>query len=93
MGYPIVYGEKIINPGFCLHIGIWAIMNVQPVGPGLSTFGTPSFDPVITPTDTQPPEGANFLLEVLRWQRTMYMMHVKALEFNGKETTNCPQKR
>jgi acetylornithine deacetylase/succinyl-diaminopimelate desuccinylase-like protein len=76
-GYPIVYGEKIIDP--CLPtILVYGHYDVQPADP-LELWTSPPFEPVIKKTDVHP-EGAIFARGACDDKGQMYM-HVKALEF------------
>jgi len=79
-GYPIVYGEKIINPDLPT-ILVYGHYDVQPAGP-IDLWNSPPFDPVIKPTDIHP-EGAIFARGACDDKGQMYM-HVKALEFMVK---------
>jgi acetylornithine deacetylase/succinyl-diaminopimelate desuccinylase-like protein len=76
-GYPIVYGEKIIDP--CLPtILVYGHYDVQPADP-LELWASPPVEPVIKKTDVHP-EGAIFARGACDDKGQMYM-HVKALEF------------
>jgi acetylornithine deacetylase/succinyl-diaminopimelate desuccinylase-like protein len=79
-GYPIVYGEKIINSNLPT-ILVYGHYDVQPADP-LELWTSPPFEPVIKKTDIHP-EGAIFARGACDDKGQMYM-HVKALEFMTK---------
>ncbi|EAR02304.1 dipeptidase [Maribacter sp. HTCC2170] len=79
-GYPIVYGEKIINPNLPTVL-VYGHYDVQPPDP-LDLWDSPPFEPVIKETDKHP-EGAIFARGSSDDKGQMYM-HVKALEFMVK---------
>ena len=79
-GYPIVYGEKIINPELPT-ILVYGHYDVQPADP-IDLWNSPPFEPVIKPTDLHP-EGAIFARGACDDKGQMYM-HVKAMEFMVK---------
>ncbi|ASO05625.1 dipeptidase [Arenibacter algicola] len=79
-GYPIVYGEKIINPELPT-ILVYGHYDVQPADP-IDLWNSPPFEPVIKTTDIHP-EGAIFARGACDDKGQMYM-HVKALEFMVK---------
>ncbi|MCM4152803.1 dipeptidase [Arenibacter sp. N53] len=79
-GYPIVYGEKIINPELPT-ILVYGHYDVQPADP-IDLWNSPPFEPVIKPTALHP-EGAIFARGACDDKGQMYM-HVKALEFMVK---------
>ncbi len=81
-GYPIVYGEKIIDKSLPT-ILVYGHYDVQPPDP-LGLWNSPPFKPVIKNTDSHP-EGAIFARGASDDKGQMYM-HVKALEF--MTTTN-----
>ncbi|MCW9036722.1 dipeptidase [Altibacter sp.] len=76
-GYPIVFGEKIIDPELPTVL-VYGHYDVQPPDP-LDLWDSPPFDPVIKKTDLHP-EGAIFARGACDDKGQMYM-HVKALEF------------
>ncbi|MFD0964352.1 dipeptidase [Pseudofulvibacter geojedonensis] len=76
-GYPIVYGEKIINESLPT-ILVYGHYDVQPADP-LELWTSGPFDPIIKKTDLHP-EGAIFARGACDDKGQMYM-HVKALEY------------
>jgi len=76
-GYPIVYGEKIIDPNLPTVL-VYGHYDVQPPDP-LELWDSPPFEPVIKKTDEHP-EGAIFARGASDDKGQMYM-HVKALEY------------
>ncbi len=76
-GYPIVYGEKVINPA-APTVLVYGHYDVQPPDP-LELWESPPFDPVIKKTDLHP-DGAIFARGASDDKGQMFM-HVKALEF------------
>ena len=81
-GYPIIYGEKIIDTNLPT-ILVYGHYDVQPPDP-LNLWNSPPFEPVIKNTDLHP-EGAIFARGSSDDKGQMFM-HVKALEF--MTTTN-----
>lgn len=81
-GYPIVYGEKIIDRDLPTVL-VYGHYDVQPPDP-LELWTSPPFEPVIKKTKTHP-DGAIFARGACDDKGQMYM-HVKALEF--MTTTN-----
>ncbi|WP_458628616.1 dipeptidase [Winogradskyella sp. PC D3.3] len=79
-GYPIVYGEKIIDKTLPT-ILVYGHYDVQPPDP-LDLWNSPPFDPIIQKTETHP-EGAIFARGACDDKGQMYM-HVKALEYMTK---------
>ena len=79
-GYPIVYGEKVIDPNLPTVL-VYGHYDVQPPDP-LDLWDSPPFEPVIKKTDIHP-EGAIFARGSCDDKGQMYM-HVKALEFMTK---------
>lgn len=76
-GYPIVYGEKIINKDLPTVL-VYGHYDVQPPDP-LELWHQPPFEPVIKKTDLHP-EGAIYARGSCDDKGQMYM-HVKALEY------------
>ena len=76
-GYPIVYGEKIIDPKLPT-ILVYGHYDVQPADP-IELWTSPPFEPVIKKTEIHP-EGAIFARGACDDKGQMYM-HVKAMEF------------
>lgn len=76
-GYPIVYGEKIIDKNLPTVL-VYGHYDVQPPDP-LDLWDSAPFDPVIKKTDLHP-EGAIFARGSCDDKGQMYM-HVKALEY------------
>jgi len=76
-GYPIVYGEKIIDKSLPTVL-VYGHYDVQPPDP-LDLWNSPPFKPVIQKTDLHP-EGAIFARGACDDKGQMYM-HVKALEY------------
>ncbi len=76
-GYPIVYGEKIIDKNLPT-ILVYGHYDVQPPDP-LDLWNSPPFEPVIQKTDLHP-EGAIFARGACDDKGQMYM-HVKAMEY------------
>lgn len=79
-GYPIVYGEKIIDKKLPT-ILVYGHYDVQPPDP-LDLWDSPPFEPVIKETKLHP-EGAIFARGSCDDKGQMYM-HVKALEYMTK---------
>ncbi|MDP3313397.1 dipeptidase [Lutibacter sp.] len=84
-GYPIVYGEKIIDPKLPT-ILVYGHYDVQPADP-LELWTSPPFEPVIKKTEIHP-DGAIFARGACDDKGQMYM-HVKALEYMTS-TGNLP---
>jgi len=76
-GYPIVYGEKLVDPKLPT-ILVYGHYDVQPPDP-LDLWHSPPFDPVIKKTELHP-DGAIFARGSCDDKGQMYM-HVKALEY------------
>lgn len=75
-GYPIVYGEHIIDPGLPT-ILVYGHYDVQPPDP-IDLWDSPPFEPVIKKTASHP-DGAIFARGSCDDKGQMYM-HVKAFE-------------
>jgi len=75
-GYPIVYGEKIIDK-YLPTVLVYGHYDVQPPDP-TNLWDSPPFEPVIKKTELHP-EGAIFARGACDDKGQMYM-HVKALE-------------
>ncbi len=84
-GYPIVYGEKIIDPNLPT-ILVYGHYDVQPADP-IELWTSGPFEPIIKKTEKHP-EGAIFARGACDDKGQMYM-HVKALEFMT-ETNQLP---
>ena len=84
-GYPIVYGEKIIDKELPTVL-VYGHYDVQPADP-IELWTSPPFEPVIKETKIHP-EGAIFARGACDDKGQMYM-HVKALEYMTK-TGNLP---
>lgn len=76
-GYPVVYGEKIIDPKLPTVL-VYGHYDVQPPDP-ISLWDAPPFEPVIKKTELHP-EGAIFARGSCDDKGQMYM-HVKAAEY------------
>ena len=75
-GYPIVYGEKIIDPKLSTVL-VYGHYDVQPSAPD-ELWETPAFEPVIRKTKIHP-EGAIFARGACDDKGQVYM-HIKAFE-------------
>ncbi|MFJ1490619.1 dipeptidase [Capnocytophaga canis] len=84
-GYPIVYGEKIIDPALPTVL-VYGHYDVQPADP-IDLWHSDPFEPVIKTTEKHP-QGAVFARGACDDKGQMYM-HVKALEYMVK-TGNLP---
>jgi acetylornithine deacetylase/succinyl-diaminopimelate desuccinylase-like protein len=82
-GYPVVYGEKIIDPKLPTVV-VYGHYDVQPADP-LNLWDSPPFEPVIKKTPIHP-EGAIFARGACDDKGQMYM-HVKAFEIMMKTNT------
>lgn len=82
-GYPVVYGEKMIDPAKPTVI-VYGHYDVQPADP-LDLWDSPPFEPVIKKTEVHP-EGAIFARGSCDDKGQMYM-HVKAFETMMKTNT------
>lgn len=79
-GYPIVYGEKIVDAALPTVL-VYGHYDVQPADP-LELWDSPPYEPVIKETEIHP-EGAIFARGSCDDKGQMYM-HVKALEYMTK---------
>jgi len=79
-GYPIVFGEKIINKKLPTVL-VYGHYDVQPPDP-VELWDSPPFEPVIKKTELHP-EGAIFARGSCDDKGQMYM-HVKAMEYMTK---------
>ncbi|MDP5093764.1 MAG: dipeptidase [Polaribacter sp.] len=79
-GYPIVYGEKIIDKNLPTVL-VYGHYDVQPADP-INLWDSPPFEPVIKKTAIHP-EGAIFARGACDDKGQMFM-HVKALEYMTK---------
>jgi acetylornithine deacetylase/succinyl-diaminopimelate desuccinylase-like protein len=84
-GYPIVYGEKIIDKNLPTVL-VYGHYDVQPPDP-IELWDSPPFEPVIKKTELHP-EGAIFARGSCD-DKGQFYMHVKALEFMT-ETNQLP---
>jgi acetylornithine deacetylase/succinyl-diaminopimelate desuccinylase-like protein len=75
-GYPIVYGEKIIDPSLPTVL-VYGHYDVQPADP-LELWTSPPFEPVVKTTPIHP-EGAIFARGACD-DKGQFFMHVKAVE-------------
>jgi acetylornithine deacetylase/succinyl-diaminopimelate desuccinylase-like protein len=75
-GYPIVYGEKMINPELPTVL-VYGHYDVQPADP-IDLWTSPPFEPIIKKTEIHP-EGAIFARGACDDKGQMFM-HVKAVE-------------
>ena len=76
-GYPIIYGEKMIDPKLPTVL-VYGHYDVQPPDP-LNLWDSPPFEPVIKNTEIHP-EGAIFARGACDDKGQMYM-HVKAFHY------------
>jgi acetylornithine deacetylase/succinyl-diaminopimelate desuccinylase-like protein len=84
-GYPIIYGEKIIDKNLPTVL-VYGHYDVQPADP-IELWTSPPFEPVIKKTEIHP-EGAIFARGACDDKGQMYM-HVKAMEYMTS-TRNLP---
>ena len=82
-GYPIVYGDKIIDPKLPTVL-VYGHYDVQPADP-LELWESGPFDPLIKKTDIHP-DGAIFARGACDDKGQMYM-HIKAFELMMKTNT------
>nr|WP_299488053.1 dipeptidase [uncultured Allomuricauda sp.] len=76
-GYPVVYGDKIIDPNLPT-ILVYGHYDVQPPDP-MDLWDSPPFEPVIKKTELHP-DGAIYARGACDDKGQMFM-HVKAVEF------------
>lgn len=76
-GYPIVYGEKIIDKNLPTVL-VYGHYDVQPADP-INLWDSPPFEPVIKKTEIHP-DGAIFARGACDDKGQMFM-HIKALEY------------
>jgi acetylornithine deacetylase/succinyl-diaminopimelate desuccinylase-like protein len=84
-GYPIIYGEKIIDKNLPTVL-VYGHYDVQPADP-INLWHSPPFEPVIKKTEIHP-EGAIFARGACDDKGQMFM-HIKALEYMTS-TGNLP---
>ncbi|SFT12548.1 Acetylornithine deacetylase/Succinyl-diaminopimelate desuccinylase [Zhouia amylolytica] len=84
-GYPVVYGEKIIDPKLPTVL-VYGHYDVQPADP-YNLWDSPPFEPTIKKTEAHP-DGAIYARGACDDKGQMYM-HVKALEYMT-QTGNLP---
>lgn len=82
-GYPIIYGEKIIDPTLPTVL-VYGHYDVQPADP-IELWTSPPFEPVIKTTELHP-EGAIFARGACDDKGQMFM-HVKAFEYMAANNT------
>ena len=82
-GYPIIYGEKIIDPSLPTVL-VYGHYDVQPPDP-LELWDSPPFEPVIK-TNELHPQGAIYARGASD-DKGQFYMHVKALEFMTQSGT------
>ncbi len=82
-GYPVVYGEKIIDPKLPTVL-VYGHYDVQPADP-LELWHSPPFEPVIKKTDIHP-DGAIFARGSCDDKGQAYM-HIKAFELMMRTNT------
>jgi acetylornithine deacetylase/succinyl-diaminopimelate desuccinylase-like protein len=75
-GYPVVYGEKLVDPAKPTVL-VYGHYDVQPADP-IDLWDSPAFEPVIKKTDLHP-EGAIFARGACD-DKGQFFMHVKAFE-------------
>ncbi|MGN7515207.1 MAG: dipeptidase [Allomuricauda sp.] len=76
-GYPVVYGDKIIDPNLPTVL-VYGHYDVQPPDP-MNLWDSPPFEPVIKETELHP-DGAIFARGACD-DKGQFFMHVKAVEY------------
>lgn len=82
-GYPVVYGDKIIDPDLPTVL-VYGHYDVQPPDP-MNLWDSPPFEPVIKKTELHP-DGAIFARGACD-DKGQFFMHVKAVEYMIKNDT------
>ncbi|WP_306013761.1 MULTISPECIES: dipeptidase [unclassified Allomuricauda] len=82
-GYPVVYGDKIINPNLPTVL-VYGHYDVQPPDP-IHLWDSPPFEPVIKKTELHP-DGAIFARGACD-DKGQFFMHVKAVEYMIQKNT------
>ncbi|WP_421805817.1 dipeptidase [Flagellimonas sp.] len=82
-GYPVVYGDKIINPNLPTVL-VYGHYDVQPPDP-IHLWDSPPFEPVIKKTELHP-DGAIFARGACD-DKGQFFMHVKAVEYMIQNNT------
>ncbi|MHA7832749.1 MAG: dipeptidase, partial [Flagellimonas sp.] len=82
-GYPVVYGDKIIDPNLPTVL-VYGHYDVQPPDP-MDLWTSPPFEPVIKKTELHP-DGAIFARGACD-DKGQFFMHVKAVEYMIKNNT------
>jgi len=82
-GYPVVYGEKIINPSLPTVL-VYGHYDVQPPDP-IELWDSPPFEPIIKKTALHP-DGAIYARGACDDKGQMYM-HLKAFEMMMQQNT------
>lgn len=82
-GYPVVYGDKIIDPNLPTVL-VYGHYDVQPPDP-IHLWNSPPFEPVIKKTELHP-DGAIFARGACD-DKGQFFMHVKAVEYMIQNNT------
>jgi len=82
-GYPVVYGDKIIDPNLPTVL-VYGHYDVQPPDP-MDLWTSPPFEPVIKKTELHP-DGAIFARGACD-DKGQFFMHVKAVEYMIQNNT------
>ncbi|WP_437397275.1 dipeptidase [Flagellimonas lutimaris] len=82
-GYPVVYGDKIIDPNLPTVL-VYGHYDVQPPDP-MDLWTSPPFEPVIKKTELHP-DGAIFARGACD-DKGQFFMHVKAVEYMIKNNS------